>query len=318
MSAVKIFARPALLAALLALTSACQSPRSPLAGQHLTPDQRQQTLKPVVAVVDFENLANFSGQWNLGRGMADVLVTELLDSDQVVVLERKNLGDVLNEIVLQGQELFRKEGKVERGRLKNAKFLFRGVITDFAETDSGSGWFGIPWLRIFGRGSHARVCINVKVSEVETGEIVASVKAEKKVSAGGVGAETRYKNMSFGGDAFFRTPLGEATEGAIRLAVRKILRELPTQYWKPCVAEVEDDLVVINGGENVRLRAGDIFAVREASRNITDPVTGNVIENVPGRVVGHVQVRTVNPTSAHAGFLDGTAERGQFLEPVHK
>ena len=30
----------------------------------------------------------------------------------------------------QGQDLFRREGRVERGRLKNAKFLIRGVVTD--------------------------------------------------------------------------------------------------------------------------------------------------------------------------------------------
>ena len=299
---------------LLLLSAGCRTPGS--ASGHISPYRSNRVMKPVVAVADFENLANAQGQWNLGEGMADVLVTQLLDTDRVIVLERKDLKDILNEIVLQGGELFRKEGTIDRGRLKNAKYIVRGSVTDFTETNENSGWFGISWLKIFGRGSKARVAINIKVSDVESGEIVSSVKAAKTVSAGGIGAEGRYKNMTFGGDAFFRTPLGKATEGAIHSALRQILRELPTNYWQPRVAEFTGDTVVINGGKNVRVRIGDKFVVRESPRDITDPATGNVIETVPGRVVGKIEVTKVNPASAYAVIHEGVAKRGDFLETV--
>jgi len=153
------------------------------ASRHASPYCSSRVMKPVVAVTDFKNLANFQGQWNLGKRMADVLVTQLLDADRVIVLERKDLKDVLNEIVLQGRDLFRKEGKADRGRLKNAKYLVRGSVTDFTETNEYSGWFGISWLKVFGHGSQARVAIHIKVSDVESGEIVSSVKAAKTVTA---------------------------------------------------------------------------------------------------------------------------------------
>ncbi len=296
---------------LLFIAGGCKTPST-----HHSPYRSSRVMKPVVAVTDFENLANAQGQWNLGKGMADVLVTQLLETDRIVVLERKDLKDVLDEIILQGGDLFRQEGKVDRGRLKNAKYLVRGSVTDFTETSQGSGWFGISWLRIFGRGSQARVAINIKVSDVESGEVVASVKAAKSVSAGGAGVEGRYKDVVFGGDAFFRTPLGKATEGAIHSAVRQILHDLPVNYWQPRVAESTGDTVVINGGKNVRVRIGDKFFVREAPRDITDPATGNVIETVPGRVIGKIQVMKVNPASAYAVIDDGVAKRGDFLESV--
>ena len=300
----------------LFITAGCRTPGT--GAGHTSPYRSNRVMKPVMAVADFENLANAQGQWNLGKGMADVLVTQLLDTDRVIVLERKDLKDVLNEIVLQGGDLFRKEGKVDRGRLKNAKYLVRGSVTDFTETNENSGWFGISWLRIFGRGSQARVAINIKVSDVESGEIVSSVKAAKTVSAGGVGAEGRYKNMTFGGDAFFRTPLGKATESAIRSALRQILRELPTNYWQPRVAEFTGDAVVINGGKNVRVRVGDKFIVRESPRDITDPATGNVIETVPGRVVGRIEITKINDASAYAVVTEGVARRGDFLETIKR
>ncbi|MFH0953318.1 MAG: CsgG/HfaB family protein [Verrucomicrobiota bacterium] len=285
------------------------------AARRSSPYHSGRVMKPVVAVTDFENLSSFPGQWNLGRGMADLLVAQLLETERVVVLERKHLDEVVGEILRQGQDLFRREGRVEKGRLKNAKYLVRGTVTDFTETAETSGWFGIRWLRLFGRGARSRVAITVHVSDVETGEIVSSVKAAKSVSAGGVGASARYKDLAFGGDAFFRTPLGKATEAAIKSAVAQIFRDLPVAYWQGRVAEAGPDDVVINGGKNVRIREGDVFRVREEGRDITDPATGNVIERVPGKVVGKIRITEVNAASAHAVLVDGAAQRGEYLEP---
>jgi hypothetical protein len=232
------------------------------------------------------------------------------------VLERKHLGDVVGEILRQGQELFRSEGRVEKGRLMNAKYLIRGTITDFTVTGEASGWFGVSSFRAAGRGSRARVAITVKVSDVESGQIISSVKTDSSVSAGGFGAGINYKDMAFGGDAYFRTPLGRATEQAIRKAVKQVLRDLPTRKWEPRVAEAGVDMVVVNGGDNVGLREGQVYLVREAGRDITDPQTGHVVESLPGRVIGRIEVRDVRPASAHAAILEGTAQRGNFLEPV--
>lgn len=273
-------------------------------------------MKPVLAVMNFENKAGFSGQWKLGEGMADLLNTDLMRTKKVVVLERQNLDDVVGEIVRQGQELFRKEGRVERGRLKNAQYLVRGTVTDFTVAGDVSGWFSVPVLKGWGRSSRSRVAINLKVSDVTSGEVVSSVKAEGTASAGGFGAQVNYRNVAFGGDAFFRTPLGHATEDAIRVAVKKMLRDIPVQFWQPRVAEAGPDEVIINGGKNVNVREGAVFIVREPGRDVTDPVTGNVIERVAGRVVGRLEVKSVNDTSAHAVLLQGKAQRGDFLEEV--
>lgn len=271
---------------------------------------------PVVAVVDFENKASFSGQWNLGEGMADMLVNKLIESERVVVLERQHLGDVVGEIVRQGQDLFRKEGRVERGRLKNAQYLIRGTVTDFTVTGDASGWFGSSSAALRGRGQRARVAMVVKVSDVASGEVLAAVKSEGKVSSGGFGAAINYKNVSLGGDAFFRTPLGEATEKALARAVKRILYELPAQPWRARVAELLEGRAVVNGGRNVRVQTGDEFVVRGAPREVTDPVTGNVIDVIPGKVSGRLRVVEVKDASAYAEVVDGIAARGDVLEPA--
>jgi len=274
--------------------------------------------KPLLAVSSFENLAGVKGRWNLGEGMADLLIADLMATDHVIVLERKDIKRILEEIIMQGGDLFRREGRVERGRLKNAKFLVRGSVTDFTESVRVRGWFGLPGFRVFGGGNRARVAITLRVSDIETGEIISSLKTAASVSSGGLGAEGRYKNMTFGGDAFFRTPLGKATDIAIRKAVKEILRALPIDHWKARVAEAGSDYVVINGGRNVRVREGDEFTVRKAPRTITDPVTGDVIEVVAGSRVGRIRITKVNAGSSHGVVEEGVARRGDYLEPIDK
>ena len=274
---------------------------------------------PTVGVTDFENKASFSGQWNLGGGVADLLVNKLVESKRVDVLERQKINDVVGEIVRQGQDLFRKEGRVERGRLKNAQFLIRGSVTDFTVTGDSSGWFGVQDAGgIFGRRQRARVALTLYVSDVSSGEIISSVQTEGEVSAGGVGVAANYKNMSFGGDAYFRTPLGKATDIALERAVKKILKDLPVHSWQARVAEVEGGSVIINGGKNAGVRVGEIFYVREPPRSVTDPVTGNVIEKLPGKLTGKLEVKVVNDASSHTSLVQGTAKRGDWLEPMSK
>lgn len=277
---------------------------------------RAAVLKPVVAVTDLENCAGFSGKWALGEGMADLVVTELMASRRVVVLERRRLDDVLGEIVRQGKGLFRPEGRVEAGRLMNARYLITGSITDFTVTGDASGWFAGPAASGRLRRSRSRVALHLRLTDVETGEILASVQTEGAASSGGFGAAINYSKLAFGGDAFYRTPLGRATQVAVRKAVRQILRALPSAAWQPCVAEAGPDYVIVNGGENVGLQPGVVFVVREPGRAVTDPVTGQVIERLPGRVVGRVRVAQVKATAAHAVLLEGTARRGDVLEPA--
>jgi curli biogenesis system outer membrane secretion channel CsgG len=277
---------------------------------------RRAPVTPVLAVMDFENKANFNGQWNLGYGMAEVLTTKLMETRRVTVLERQHLDDVVGEIVRQGTELFRPEGRAARGRLMNAQYVVRGAVTDFTVTEQSSGWVRYATFGLFGHGSRARVAIHLRISDVASGEVVASVKTEGTASAGGFAGEATYKNMAFGGDSFFRTPLGQATESAAGRAVKQILKGLPKDcwHWQPRVAEVAGAQAVINGGRNVGVKPGDRYVVREAVRSITDQVTGNVIERLPGQVIGHLQVTEVRPASSSARILQGRAERNDVLE----
>jgi len=283
---------------------------------HRLPPLPENAIKPVVAVTEFKNETGFSGQWKLGRGISDMIVSELLKTGRLTVVDRKNLNLVVGEIMRQGRDLFRKEDSVARGRLKNARYLIRGVITDFTQTRSASGWFRIPKAGVGLSGARAMVMISITVIDVETGEIICSIPSEGSARASSKWVKFDYNNTSFGGDLFLKSPIGRATQEAVREAVFYIVQKIPYTTWKPRIAEALLDSVVINCGKNVGINIGSTFDVRDEGRPITDPFTGDVIDMVKGKIVGRIRITSVHPNSAEGVLLSGTVKRGYYLEKV--
>jgi curli biogenesis system outer membrane secretion channel CsgG len=272
---------------------------------------------PRVAVASFENRTGFEGQWKLGPGMADLLVSELVGSRNFVVLERVQLGHVVDEISRQRHGMFRREGKVDEGRLDNAQYLIRGVITDFSQTGGGTLWMGMRRLLIGGGGYTARVGLTLTIVHIETGTIVDSVQSSGRARARQAYAQAEYKGIQFGGSAFFQTPLGEATAEAIREGLRGITRRMPRERWEPMIADVQGTRVVVNGGRRRGLRVGHQYQVRGSGQTVTDPRTGDLLDVLPGPVVGTVEIVEVRDALSIAERVSGhVLERGQTLERI--
>ena len=272
-------------------------------------------IKPVVAVTSFENRSGFEGEWKIGSGMADLLVSELLASRNFEVVERQNFSTLLDEISRQKDAMFRAEGKVNSGKMKSAQYLIRGVINDFSQVGGGSLSVAARWLFFGGRGYVARVSLTLTIVDIESGRIVSSVQSAGLARARSAYVEAQYQGVHFGGDAFFRTPLGSATRDAIEDGVRRVTRDMPRQYWMPMIAEVDATRIVVNGGLDRGYREGQMYVVREPSQPVTDPATGDVIEWLPGRQIGAIRIVQAGPKLAVGQAVSGSGfQRGQCLE----
>jgi curli biogenesis system outer membrane secretion channel CsgG len=265
-------------------------------------------IKQVIAVTSFENRSGFSGQWKIGSGMADMLVSELVSSGNFVVVERKFLDNVVGELERQNEHFFRKEGKVQKGRLKNAKYLVRGVITDFSQVGGGGLFFGVKNLLLGGRGHKARVALALTIVDVESGEVVNSVQCAGTARAREAYVKAKYKGVAFGGDAYFKTPLGVATCNALRRGIRGMIATIPKLEWLPMVAQVVDGQnIIVNGGEDRDIRKGEVYIIKGASKPVHDPVTGDVIKLLPGREIAMVRITSVDDTISRAVVVEGAA-----------
>lgn len=281
------------------------------------PRSSSDSVPPRIAVSSFENRSGFDGQWQLGSGMADLLVSELVASRRFVVLERANLPSVVDELSRQREQMFRKEGRLDEGRLENARYLIRGVVTDFSQTGGGALWMAIRRLLIGSGGYTARVGLTLTIVEIESGRIVDSVQCSGKARAGSTFAQADYKGVQFGGRLFFQTPLGKATTSAVRQGLRKVLRSVPQQRWEPLIADVNGPRIMLNGGKTRGVRVGQRYRAREKGAAVTDPLTGDLLDVLPGRVVGTVEVVEVRDSIALAkGVVGSGFSRGQRLESV--
>jgi len=266
-------------------------------------------VKPTIAVMKFENRAPFPMNWDLGGGMQEMLVHELLRTGRFQVVERAELDYVLREQRLQASGVTRPQGRAAAGRIKNCRYLVKGVVTDFGHVAADRGGFSGLFWRVFGGSNRAVMGIVLYVVDVESGEVVASESVEKTVRAGDASVQAVYGKVGFGGRAFRQTPLGRATAEVIREAVRRISRVIAAQPWRPRVAQVTaDGVVILGGGRNHGLRRGDEFVVVEEGPPIEDPQTGDLLGRAPARPVGRLIVEEVHETWSRTTIAVGTKE----------
>ena len=277
-------------------------------------------VRPSIAVMKFENRAPFPLGWNLSDGMKDVLVDELMRTRRFHVMERPELGSVMQELRFQNSGVTREQNRAALGRLKNVQYLVKGTITDFGHVSRGDGFASGAGWSIFGGRTRAVMGLTMYVVDVESGEIICSESIEESVRAKDIAVQAQYSNVGFGGSTFNRTPLGRATAKVIGRAVQRITYTIASQPWQPKLAMiVSEDEVVINGGADRRVQVGAEFDVVTGGPAIVDPDTGDAIGAVPGRAVGRVRVWLVEPRYSVAVVVAGATKDltiGQRCEPA--
>ena len=273
-------------------------------------------VKPVVAVESFENRAPFPLKWNLGDGMAEQLLASLVRSGRVTVVSRSALPAVFQELDMQNDPRFREEGRATPGRLKNAQYLVRGTVIDFSHVAGG----GLHFFRGLSHGSTsaqvAVVTLALSVVDIESREVVTRTFSGR-AWASEVSLQAAYKDTAFGGSAFYKTPLGKATDAAIWDAVHWVVKEIAAERWAPRIARIAEGRVYLNGGKDRLIRAGDEIEVVEPGEAVLDPVTGDELGREPDHIVGYLRVTDVYERYAIAEVVKGMEFRvGQMCRRV--
>ena len=86
--------------------------------------------RPVVAVLYFDNLTGDRDFDVFQKGLADMMVTDLVASDAVEVVEREKLQAVLDELRLQRSKYFDPATAVRLGRLVGASHAVTGAVQE--------------------------------------------------------------------------------------------------------------------------------------------------------------------------------------------
>lgn len=287
--------------------------------------------KKRVAIFDFDFGTVhhwWSGDWDIGKGISDMMVTNLVRDGTYSVIERKQLDKILQEQNFSNSDRANPATAAKIGKVLGLNAIIIGTITQFgAETkkiDAGAitSRFGLG--RVGTSSSKANVVIDARMVNTETAEIMAVASGKGQSSRGGVnllgGAGGNVGGIDMGSSNFQQTIIGEAT----RQAVDDLTRQLVAQADKVegtkieihgLVADVTENVLVLNVGKNQGLKVGDVIAVERVLKTVKDPATGQVLRTITERI-GTAKITSVDDGSSMAEFHGvGKARVGDAVKP---
>ncbi len=206
--------------------------------------------RPTVAVMDYQfgTLQKWwEGDWNVGKGVSDMLLDELLVSGSLRLLERSQIDAVLKEQDLAKSDRTESStsSDAQTGKIIRARYFITGSVTKFGGEDKDLGIGGLigaftgksylAMADVATKKTTAHVELSTRVIDTTTGEIVIAVrsKGESKrrgMLLGGLGAGGKGKivggSVEMGSSNFRDTILGEATAEAVKDAAAKLIAAL--------------------------------------------------------------------------------------------
>lgn len=288
--------------------------------------------KKRIAVVDFDygSVQRWWGEgtWDIGKGISDLIVEQLMKDGTYRLVERKNLDKLLAEQNFSNSQRADGTTAAKTGKLLGVNAMIVGSVTQFGTENKESKIGGIlgrlPGLGALGGAAvgkqkgKAKVGITARILDVITGEILLSVTGTGESSrsgwllgGGGVGGGGfGIGGISMSSSDFRETILGEATYAAVAQLVQGLLGsydKIPMTKLeiRGVVADVNGLNVVLNVGAAHGVQVGDALQIFSISRVIKDPVTGDILrrETVP---IGEVRIAQADDRSSSGTVPPGT------------
>jgi curli biogenesis system outer membrane secretion channel CsgG len=299
--------------------------------------------KPRIAVLDFDyatvrsySQAFFGTDVDLGKGITQMLVTDLVKDGSYSVIERAAMDKILGEQNFSNSNRADPSSAAKIGKLLGVDAIIVGSITEFGnETKNtglggggGSGWTG-ALAGLHHSKSNANVALNARIVNVDTGEIMgvaegAGTSSRSSTGVGGGGGNWNGHGggaVDFGSSNFQNTIIGEATKNAVDKLSTEVVADaskvsVRTINIEGVVAAVDSGQIILNIGKKAGVKVGDQFTVKRVTREIKDPTTGAVLRKLTTDV-GIIKATDVDDISAICTPVSGAGFKvGDSIQTV--
>ena len=299
--------------------------------------------RPRLAILDFDyatvqsySQALFGTNVDIGKGITNLLVTDLVKDGTYSIIERAALDKVLAEQNFSNSNRADPSSAAKIGKLLGVDAIVVGAITEFGnETQKknfgggGGNWGGFGIGGIGHSKSNANVAINARIVNIDTAEIlgVAEGKGQSSRSStsllGGGGNWHGWGggNADFGSSDFQNTIIGEATKNAVDQLTKDMIADAPRVAVRSItidglVAAVDGGQIVLNVGKRAGVNVGDQLEVVRVTKEIKDPSTGAVIRRLTNSI-GIIKATDVDDGSAVCSPVSGTGfQAGDHVRAV--
>ncbi|MGZ5498714.1 MAG: CsgG/HfaB family protein [Candidatus Aminicenantales bacterium] len=120
----------------------------------------------------------YGASWDIGDGMAEMLVTALVETGKFKVLERQQIHDVLGEQDLGDSGRVDPATAAKIGKILGARYLIYGTVNEFEYSKAGGGGgVRIGGLRVGASEAKARVGMDVRIVDAVSSEILFSTRS---------------------------------------------------------------------------------------------------------------------------------------------
>ncbi|KAA3660829.1 MAG: hypothetical protein DWQ10_05825 [Calditrichaeota bacterium] len=232
--------------------------------------------KKRIAVFEFDDKTDHRVLWwtgqGPGRGMADMLITELVKGGNYTVIERTALDKILAEQNLGKSGLVTPQTAAQTGKLLGVDIAVIGAVTEFGHSkgDVGGSAKGIG---VGVSSQTVTVAVDVRFVNTTTGEILAAenIRRDKKKR----GLSFRKQGLSFNNrNKFDQSLIGKATRDAIEDIMKLLDDKSASLVWQGKIVKADASSVIINAGAEAGLKVGDELVVYRKGEELIDPDTG--------------------------------------------
>ena len=284
--------------------------------------------KKRVAILDFDFSTVqqwWGGTWDIGRGISDLLVTELVNDATYRVVERKALDAILAEQNFSNSDRANSATASKIGKVLGINVMVVGSITQFGTEKKSFGLGGIGGTfggfggaKVGKEEGKAVVAIDARMIDVNTGEILAVARGKGESSrkglllegVGGGGGGFGAGGIEMGSSDFRESILGEATMAAVEEVSQKLIgssEKVPETKVeiRGMVADVDGSTVILNVGSSHGVEVGDTLNILRVKRTVKDPATGKVLREIT-EAVGQVKISEADDSSSIGTIASGS------------
>jgi curli biogenesis system outer membrane secretion channel CsgG len=290
--------------------------------------------KKRIAVLNFDygtvqasSSAMFGTNVDIGKGISDLLVQQLVTDGKYSMIERNAIDKILNEQNFANSDRVDPATAAKIGKILGVDAVVMGSITQFGRDDQNKTYgggavggvtqkFGIGGLQK--REAKAVVGITARMVDTTTGEILAAVtgsgestrKGTSLVGAGGGGYNAAGGGYDMTSKNFGDTILGEATHKAVNDMATQLDSKsdaLPSRKaeFSGLVADVTGNTLILNIGRSSGVQVGDVVDISRPVRTVKDPTSGKVIKTITNSM-GTATITEVDADSSTANFTGST------------
>ncbi len=290
------------------------------------------TRKKRVAVFDFDygtvmtnSAAVFGSNVDIGKGISDLLVRNLVQDGTYSVIERQAMSKILAEQNFSNSDRADANSAAKIGKLLGVDAIIVGSVTQFGNDTKntnvgggGGGWGGYGIGGFKHKNSKAICVVDARIVNIDTAEIIgvgdgkgeSSRESTSLLGGGGNWHGWGGGAVDFGSSDFQQTIIGEAINAAVKQMSGELIADAPklearTVTVEGVVAAVDGGQIVLNVGGKAGLKVGDQLTVQRVTKEIKDPSTGQVIRRLTSPV-GVIRLTDVDAISAVGTPVSGS------------